>query len=115
MIDEIDNEVSASLLELRQETPEARLAFISPGNIIDRLSILELKLFHVLARAARNGQMGENQVAEMLEEQIQDVCMGFDELMDDLSTGRLRLKFYRGVKLYGSNKSGQQTSKKLPS
>jgi hypothetical protein len=115
MIDEIDNEVSASLLELRQETPEARLALISPGNIIDRLSILELKLFHVLARAARNGQMGENQVAEMLEEQIQDVCMGFDELMDDLSTGRLRLKFYRGVKLYGSNKSGQQTSKKLPS
>jgi Protein of unknown function (DUF4254) len=115
MIDEIDNEVSASLLELRQESPVARLALISPGNIIDRLSILELKLFHVITRAARNGQMGENHVAEMLEEQIQDVCMGFDELMDDLSTGRLRLKFYWGVKLYGSNKSGQQTSKKLPS
>ena len=115
MIDEIDHEVSASLLELRQETPEARLALVSPGNIIDRLSILELKLFHVLARAAGNGPNGENRVAELLEEQIQDVCTGFDELMDDLSTGRLRLKFYRMVKLYGSDKSSQVTSKKLPS
>jgi len=115
MIDEIDNEVSASLLELRQETPEARLALVSPGNIIDRLSILELKLFHVLAHAARNGQMGDNHVAEVLNEQIQDVCTGFDELMDDLSAGRLRLKFYRMVKLYGSDKSSQVTSKELPS
>jgi hypothetical protein len=115
MIDEIDNEVSASLLELRQETQDARLALVSPGNIIDRLSILELKLFHVLANAAGNGPMGENRVAELLEDQIQDVCIGFDELIDDLSTGRLRLKFYRMVKLYGSNKSGQLTSKKLPS
>lgn len=114
MIDEIDREVSTSLPELRQETPEtreARLALVSPGNVIDRLSILELKLFHVLARAAGNGTIEENRVVELLEEQIQDVCTGFDELMDDLSMGRLRLKFYRMVKLYGSNPSAQVIAK----
>jgi hypothetical protein len=102
MIDEIDDQVSQSLFGLHLDTPQTRLALVSPGNVIDRLSILELKLFHVLARAAGNGSMEEYQLAKLLEEQIQDVCTGFDELMDDLMAGRLRLKFYRIVKLYGS-------------
>jgi hypothetical protein len=100
MIDEIDYVIFTYLLQLRPDTQNIRPTLITPGNLIDRLSILELKLYHSFGQSYGSRSTSSNRVAELLEDQIQDVRHGIDELISDLSAGRLRLKFYRMVKVY---------------
>lgn len=69
----------------------ARVALISPGNQLDRISILELKRGHA---AERDG------VVAILDEQIADACSGLDWLVEDLLAARQCLRHYGTVKLY---------------
>ena len=68
---------------------------------MDRLSILVLKRYH--ARGVDPEKLASGlQTVMLLEEQITDLCTGIDEFIQDLRDGRLCLKVYRTVKLYGS-------------
>jgi len=58
MIDEIDNEVSSSLLELRQETPEARLHWFSWQYYRPSLNS-GIKAFPRVSRRLETDQMGK--------------------------------------------------------
>jgi len=75
--------------------PDPRIALATPGDLLDRLSILELKRCHALRRA----ELG---LVDLLTDQVDDLCRGMDELVDDLLSSRVRMKLYRTVKLYGS-------------
>ena len=70
------------------------VALTTPANLVDRISILELKRYH----AAPGGN-----AAEAILEQLDDACHGLDGLVADLASARQRIRLHRTVKLYGAN------------
>ena len=77
----------------------------SPGLIIDRLSILALKIFHTRDEAGRHdappGHAQRNQSRlSILEEQRADLADCLDGLWRDTLAGTRRFKLYRQMKMY---------------
>jgi len=85
--------------------PDAPRNSETPGSVIDRLSILALRLYHMEEQACRSDAT-DSHVAkvkdrlEILHQQHLDLCGSFGELLDDLFAGRKRLKVYRQFKMY---------------
>ncbi len=85
--------------------PDAPLHSESPGLIIDRLSILALKIYHTreesVRRAAPPGHVERNQGRlAVLEEQRADLAHCLDALWRDTLAGTRRFKLYRQMKMY---------------
>jgi hypothetical protein len=85
--------------------PGAELHSESPGLILDRLSILSLKLFHtreeIDRREAPNGHRERNlQRLGILVEQRDDLAAALDRLWQQVLEGRRRFKLYRQLKMY---------------
>ena len=77
----------------------------SPGLMIDRLSILALKLFHTEEEAHRAGATVEHHTRNLarlavLTEQRDDLVHCLDQLWADVLAGRRRFKLYRQLKMY---------------
>jgi transposase len=84
---------------------EAELHSESPGLMIDRLSILALKIYHtqeeVERRDAPEGHTERNrQRLLLLEEQRGDLVDCLDRLWAEVQAGRRRFKIYRQLKMY---------------
>jgi hypothetical protein len=83
----------------------ARLNTETPGSVVDRLSILALRLYHMEEQACR-GDADDGHVAkakarlEILHQQHRDLARSLGELLDDIFAGRKRLKVYRQFKMY---------------
>jgi hypothetical protein len=85
--------------------PTARANSETPGSIIDRLSILVLRLYHMEEQAARSDtdpQHRQTAIGKLavLYEQLEDLSGALAELLDDIFAGRKRLKVYRQFKMY---------------
>ncbi len=84
---------------------DARLNTETPGSVIDRLSILALRLYHMEEQVART-DTGPDHLAKVkarraiLREQHHDLAASLRELLDDIFSGRKRLKVYRQFKMY---------------
>ncbi len=85
--------------------PDATINTESPAWVIDRLSILALKLFHMEEQVNRSD--AEEQLIQkskirftVLQEQQVDLQRSFDQLMDDYRSGKKAMKVYRQMKLY---------------
>lgn len=87
-IDELDERLLEEL-GVTGDGP-APVAAVTPGNLLDRITILELKRCHA-----------ERDLRAMLDEQVGDACDALDRLVADLACARQRVKRYRTVKLYG--------------
>jgi hypothetical protein len=74
------------------QDPSAPLHSESAGSIVDRLTILALKLYHV--REVKGARLA------VLEEQSSDLAEGLDRLQTEVLAGRLRLKLYPQIKVY---------------
>jgi hypothetical protein len=99
-VDAINLELADAIARFGAEVwPDARIVLATPGELLDRLSILELKRCHALRRSDRA-------LADVLGEQIDDLCLGMDDLVDDLRCLRVRMKIYPTVKLYGAAPAG---------
>jgi hypothetical protein len=77
----------------------------SPGLIIDRLSILALKIYHTREEAAREDGPGghserNSERLAILEEQRADLAACLDALWSDTLAGRRRFKLYLQLKMY---------------
>jgi hypothetical protein len=77
----------------------------SPGLMIDRLSILSLKLFHTREEAERTnapaGHAERNQARlTVLAEQRSDLAQCLDALWAETLAGKRRFKIYRQLKMY---------------
>lgn len=85
--------------------PGARLNTETPGCVIDRLSILALRIYHMEEQLTRD-DVDEEHLAmvrtklEILHEQLRDLSGSLIELLDDIVAGRKRLKVYRQFKMY---------------
>ncbi len=105
-IEQIDD-LLLELLTARNIQPGEGTALHSEtvGSIIDRLSILALRIFHMREQTGRRDvdeAHREKCAARLavLEEQHQDLARCLEELLEDLGAGRKRFKVYRQMKMY---------------
>ena len=77
----------------------------SPAWVVDRLSILALKIYHMREQVGRENVDPEHvrqvkaKLSVLLEQQT-DLANSFDELLADIGNGRRKMKVYRQMKLY---------------
>ncbi len=98
--------LDTSLLDLtHSQNPEAPLHSETPGLIIDRLSILSLKIFHTAEQTQRasateaHRSRNRDRLA-LLQIQRADLAHCLAELWTDIHAGRRRFKLYRQMKMY---------------
>lgn len=86
----------------------AKLNSETPGSVMDRLSILSLRLFHMHEQADRDDatEAHRQKVRDkltVLYQQHRDLSQSLQELLDDIFAGRKLLKVYRQMKMYNDN------------
>lgn len=105
LAEELDRALLGWLATRGLPKPEAPLHSESPGLIIDRLSILSLKIYHTREEAERTdapaGHAGRNRERlAVLEEQRADLARCLDVLWRETLAGMRRFKLYRQLKMY---------------
>ena len=105
-IEKIDDAITGELQE-KQIVPfeGARLNTEMPGSVIDRLSILSLRMFHLREQLDRTDVNQEHRDSVrrkifVAETQHIDLATSLEELLDDILAGRKRHKTYRQMKMY---------------
>jgi len=87
------------------QNPDAPLHSESPGLILDRLSILALKLYHTAEESRRANAPEEHRQRNLerlhlLEEQRSDLAACLDALWAEVLAGKRRFKLFRQLKMY---------------
>jgi hypothetical protein len=105
LAEQCDQMLLVMLTPLGLPAEGARLHSESPGLMIDRLSILALKIFHTREQIERPnsppGHAGRNRERlAVLEEQREDLARCLDDLWRDVLQGERRFKVYRQLKMY---------------
>ena len=93
------------LLERLDQDSGAPLHSETPGLIIDRLSILALKIYHTCEEARRASATEAHRLRNaerlaLLEEQRDDLAGCLDALWAEVLNGTRRFKLYRQLKMY---------------
>lgn len=83
----------------------ARINSETPAWLLDRMSILLLKIFHMKEQTERKDATSQHlakcrEKLTVLEEQKADMRNAFDELTEDIGKGIRRFKVYRQMKMY---------------
>lgn len=97
--------MDAWLLDALEQNERAPLHSETPGLMIDRLSILALKIFHTREEAHRvtateaHRRRNADRLA-LLEEQRSDLTACLDSLWAEVLDGKRRFKLYRQMKMY---------------
>jgi hypothetical protein len=105
LAEELDRALLAWLEPRGLPNPAAALHSETPGLMIDRLSILSLKIYHTREEAERPGappghaQRNLDRLA-ILEEQRADLAACLDALWCETLAGTRRFKLYRQLKMY---------------
>jgi len=105
LAEQLDRALLAWLKTRGLPNPAAPLHSETPGMMIDRLSILSLKIYHTREEAERAGapaghaQRNLERLA-ILEEQRSDLAACLDALWRETLAGTRRFKLYRQLKMY---------------
>ncbi len=83
----------------------ARLNSETPAWLLDKMSILQLKIYHFAAQAADNSleeslKKSVNEKLHILQIQEQDLAQCYDELIEDLESGQKYMRLYKQMKMY---------------
>jgi hypothetical protein len=105
LAEQLDRDLLAWLETQERPNPAAPLHSESPGLMIDRLSILSLKIYHTREEAERadapsgHAERNRSRLA-ILEEQRADLAACLDALWQETMAGTRRFKLYRQLKMY---------------
>jgi Protein of unknown function (DUF4254) len=93
------------LIERLEQDAVAPLHSETPGLMVDRLSILALKIYHTREEAHRASATEEHRMRNaerlvLLEEQREDLAECLDALWAEVLAGTRRFKLYRQMKMY---------------
>ena len=85
--------------------PGTRINSETPAWLLDRMSILMLKIYHMKEQTQRTDASEDHLLKcraklDILTEQKNDMQSAFDELMEDIGNGDRRFKVYRQMKMY---------------
>jgi hypothetical protein len=105
LAEEIDRALLAWLETGGLPSPDAPLHSESPGLIVDRLSILSLKIYHTREETLRADALPDHAARNrerlaILEEQRSDLAACLDRLWRETLDGTRRFKLYRQLKMY---------------
>ena len=103
-IERIDEQLLMLFLDIKKNE-KAKLHSETPGAMIDRLSILSLKIHHMRLQTQRSDVAGahiENCLVKLnrLNEQRSDLAACLDRLLAECVRGEARFKVYRQFKMY---------------
>jgi len=103
-MEKIDEWVLTSLLQ-NYIVSKGPLHSETPGMMIDRLSIMSLKRYHMHEETLRTDVSEDhvlkcNSKVDVLDEQIQDLSNCLESIISKLETGEIRFKVYRQLKMY---------------
>jgi hypothetical protein len=118
LVEEMDRTLLQWLKARGLPNCEAPLHSESPGLIIDRLSILGLKVYHTREEAERMGaptghaERNRERLA-ILEEQRADLAQCLDALWSETLAGTRRFKLYRQLKMYNDPSLNPAVYRKL--
>ena len=104
-VEQIDRELLTELARHNLPVPQAPLHSETPGLILDRLSILALKIFHTREETARADTSTDHrdrnqQRLQLLQQQSNDLALCLAELWSDILNGHRRFKLYLQLKMY---------------
>ena len=93
------------LFQKVEPLPNATLNTESPAWAIDRLSILQLKIYHMKVEVERPDVSEEHKAKcqaklDVLLEQNTDLCTAIDQLMECYKSGEKVMKVYKQMKMY---------------
>jgi hypothetical protein len=93
------------LIDKLEQSDASPLHSETPGLMVDRLSILALKIYHTREEAHRMSATEEHRVRNvkrlaLLEEQRNDLAECLDVLWAEVLQGTRRFKLYRQMKMY---------------
>ncbi len=105
LAEDLDRTLLEALAPQQLPNAAAPLHSESPGLMIDRLSILSLKIFHTHEEAERTGAPAghaerNRQRLAILQEQRADLAACLDALWAETLAGTRRFKLYRQLKMY---------------
>ena len=85
--------------------PRAKMNTETPGSVVDRLSVLSLRIYHMEEQALRSDAGEEHRAGAagklaILRQQHQDLAKSLSQLLKDIFAGRKELKVYRQFKMY---------------
>ncbi|MBA4054346.1 MAG: hypothetical protein C0490_06515 [Marivirga sp.] len=85
--------------------PGSRINSETPAWLLDRMSILMLKIYHMKEQTERTDASTEHiqrcqSKLQILMEQKADMRLAFDEMIEDIGSGSRRFKVYRQMKMY---------------
>ena len=85
--------------------PDAVINTESPAWAVDRLSILELKIYHMKEQVERKDADEKhkeqcNRKLAVLIEQRKDLASAIDQLLSDIESGKKYMKVYKQMKMY---------------
>jgi hypothetical protein len=106
LIEKIDDELSKLINEADIERAEdAPINTESPGSVIDRLSIMALRLYHYREQQERANVDSKHrkevsQRIHLCEQQRRDLSLSLQQLLDDLFSGAKQHRIYRQLKMY---------------
>jgi len=105
LVEELDRAMMSWMEARGLPNPAAPLHSESPGMMIDRLSILALKIYHTKEEAERKDAPPGHTVRNLerltiLEEQRDDLAECLDVLWRETVEGTRRFKLYRQLKMY---------------
>lgn len=95
----------------------SRLHSETPGMMIDRLSIMALRRYHMLEESERQDATALHREmckerSLIIEEQIEDLSVCLAEVVRQLEDGELRFKVYRQLKMYNDPNLNPQLYKR---
>ncbi len=105
-IEKVDDWITGWLISHNVEAPEGTpINTETPGSVIDRLSIMSLRIYHMIEQTQRSDvdqQHLESVNAKLARchEQRGDLAHSLSQLLDDIQAGRKCHKTYRQFKMY---------------
>jgi len=104
LVEQIDSHFRTQYSDVKVK-PDATINTESPAWAIDRLSILELKIYHMKEQTMRPDASNEHKQKclgklSILEQQHADLCTAIDQLLADIASGSKYMKVYRQMKMY---------------
>ena len=104
LVEKIDDHFNQLFANV-QTLPDARINSETPAWLLDRMSILMLKIYHMREQTLRTDADETHinkcvQKLNVLLEQQTDMARAFDELMMDIKSGIRTFKVYRQMKMY---------------
>ena len=105
LIEKLDEAILADLSKIAPGQADDSINSETPGSIVDRISIMTLKIYHMDEDSRREDiddehrRRSQHRLA-VLKLQRHDLYGALERLLDDYRAGRKRMKLYKQFKMY---------------